>query len=346
MIKRRRKPTAPASKMADIARLAGVSASTVSRALAGSPLVAKAKREEILRLAQEHGYVINAVARNLRLKRTQTISVVIPMGHDSGQHLTDPFFIEMLGHLADEITLRGYGMLLQKILPSDSEWLPQLIGGGRSDGIVVVGQSTEHEALEAASAYYKPLVVWGGHLPQQSYCTVGSDNVGGARAAVEHLLATGRRRIVFLGDPKAAELQLRHDGYRLALQGAPKGTAPPRVLHAALNPEAAYAAVRQALQSGPAFDAVFAASDVSAISAIRAISAAGKRVPQDIAVVGFDDISLAAHTTPSLTTVHQDLQRGARTLIELLLKRMDGEDTSTVLLPTKLVVRESSAAAG
>jgi len=128
------------------------------------------------------------------------------------------------------------------------------------------------------------------------------------------------------------------------LQGAPKGTAPPRVLQAALNPEAAYAAVRQALQSGPPFDAVFAASDVSAISAIRAISAAGKRVPQDIAVVGFDDISLAAHTTPSLTTVHQDLQRGARTLVELLLKRMEGEETSTVLLPTKLVVRESSAA--
>ncbi|MFM1887384.1 MAG: hypothetical protein RL026_2541 [Pseudomonadota bacterium] len=344
MMKRRRKNSAPASKMADIARLAGVSASTVSRALAGSTLVAKPKRDEILRLAQEHGYVINAVARNLRLKRTQTISVVIPMGHDSGQHLTDPFFIEMLGHLADEITLRGYGMLLQKILPSSGDWLPQLIGAGRSDGIIVVGQSTEHAALEAASAHYKPLVVWGGHLPQQSYCTVGSDNVGGARAAVEHLIQTGRRRIVFLGDPTAPELRLRYDGYCLALASGPKGLAPPKTLPTPLNGDAAFAAVRQALAHNQSFDAVFAATDVTAISAIRAISAAGKRVPQDIAVVGFDDISLAALTTPSLTTVRQDLERGARTLVELLLKRMDGEETSTVLLPTRLVLRESSAA--
>src|SRR6187551_2894587 len=101
MAKRRR--TAPA-KMTDIAKLAGVHVSTVSRALAGSPLVGRRQREKILKLARERGYSVNAAARNLRLQRTQTISVVIPLGHEAGQTLTDPFFVEMLGHLADEIT--------------------------------------------------------------------------------------------------------------------------------------------------------------------------------------------------------------------------------------------------
>ena len=97
------------AKMSDIARLAGVSASTVSRALAGSALVATKKREEIMRLARERGYVVNTTARNLRLQRTQALSVAIPLGHETSQPLTDPFFMEMLGHLADAITERGYG---------------------------------------------------------------------------------------------------------------------------------------------------------------------------------------------------------------------------------------------
>ena len=133
--------------MADIARLAGVHSSTVSRALAGSPLVARKKREQILKLARERGYVINSSASNLRLQRTQTISVAIPLGHEAGQALTDPFFVEMLGHLADEITQRGYGMFLQKILPPMDNWLSRLIASHRADGIIIVG--SEHRACDA-----------------------------------------------------------------------------------------------------------------------------------------------------------------------------------------------------
>lgn len=155
--RRRSKPP----KMADIAELAGVHPSTISRALAGSPLVAKKKRDEILKLARERGYVINSAARNLRLQRTQTISVVIPLGHEAGQALTDPFFMEMIGYLADEITQRGYGMFLQKILPPMDDWLLRLIASQRTDGIIIIGQSTEHKAIEAAASNYQPLVVWG-----------------------------------------------------------------------------------------------------------------------------------------------------------------------------------------
>lgn len=339
MNKRRR---ALPAKMADIARLAGVSASTVSRALAGSPLVAAAKREEISRLARERGYVVNTTARNLRLQRTQTLGVIVPLGHEAGQPLTDPFLMEMLGHLADAISERGYGMFLRKVLPPMEGWLPDLLASHRADGLILIGQGTEHAALEEAAASYRPMVVWGGHLPHQSYCTVGSDNVGGARAAVEHLLRVGRQRIVFLGDPAAPEIGLRYAGYRLALEHAGKVVAAPRVVPAQLTAEAADEAIRAHIGTGERCDALFCASDVIAASALRALTAAGLSVPGDVAVVGFDDIALAAHANPPLSTVRQDLARGSRMLVDLLVRRLAGEDTSSATLPGELIIRQSS----
>ncbi len=336
----------PASaKMADIARLAGVSASTVSRALAGSTLVAHKKRDEIVSIAAKHGYVINAAARNLRLQRTQTINVVIPLGHETSQSLSDPFFVEILGYLADEITQRGYGMLLKKVVPPMTDWLPRLINANRADGLIIIGQSTEHRALQSAAAGYRPMVVWGGHQQRQRYCTVGTDNTAGALAAVEHLIATGRRHIVFLGDPSVPEIELRYEGYRLALKRGPRGLAPERIVRAHLTADTAYEAMRAFLRENGTCDAVFCASDVIAISAISAITASRLRVPGDVAVVGFDDIALAAHTNPPLTTVRQDLPRGARMLVELLFQRMNGEEAPSATMPATLVVRESSAPA-
>jgi DNA-binding LacI/PurR family transcriptional regulator len=328
--------------MAELARAARVSVSTVSRALAGSPLVAVKKRDQILALAGQRGYVVNSQARNLRLRRTQTLSVVIPLGHEAGQTLTDPFMVEMLGHLADEITQRGYGMFLQKVLPPMEHWLEKLIASSRSDGIIVIGQSTEHAALESAAARYGPLVVWGGHLDRrQSYCTVGSDNVGGARLAVEHLLQTGRRRVVFLGDPAVPEISLRYQGYRLALEGAGRHL-PAQLVPAHLTADTAYEAMRAFIGNGARFDAVFAATDVIAISALRALAASGLSVPKDVGVVGFDDISLAGFTNPRLSTVRQDIKRGAHMLVDLLFRRLNGEDTPSATMAAELVVRDSS----
>lgn len=327
------------AKMADIARLAGVSPSTVSRALAGSPLVAASKRDAIHRLARERGYVVNTTARNLRLQRTQSISVVIPLGHAAGQPLTDPFFSEMISHLADCITQRGHGVFLQKVVPPMDDWLPRLIASHKSDGIVVVGQSTEHATLEAAAASYRPLVVWGGHLARQSYCTVGTDNVAGAMAAVQHLIGRGRRRIVFLGDPAVPEIGLRYQGFQIAHERAAQSG---RHVSAHLTAATAYEAMRAFIRSGEKFDAVFGATDVIALSAVRAVIAAGMSVPGDVAVVGYDDIAMAAHANPSLSTVRQDVQRGASLLVDALFRRMDGEETPSATMPAELVIRESS----
>jgi DNA-binding LacI/PurR family transcriptional regulator len=339
MVKRRRSPP---SKMADIARLARVHTSTVSRALSGSPLVGRPLRERILKLARDRGYVINSSASNLRRRRTQTISVAIPLGHEAGQALTDPFFMEILGHLADEITQRGYGMFLQKILPPMDDWLPRLIASQRSDGIIIVGQSTEHAAIEAAATSYKPMVVWGGHLAHQSYCSVGTDNMSGGRMVVEHLIQMGRRRIVFVGDPAVPEIKQRLAGYRHALSHA-SGKIPERIVPAHLTAEAAYEAMRAFIRRGAQFDAVFGATDIIALSAIRAITAAGLAVPRDVAVVGFDDIAISAHFNPTLTTMRQDIARGARMLVELLFRRLNGEDTPSATMPAELIVRESSS---
>lgn len=330
--------------MADVARLAGVHISTVSRALSGSHLIGASQRERILSLARERGYVLNTAASNLRLQRTQTLSVVIPLHHEKGQPLSDPFFVSMLGYLADEITQRGYGMFLKKVLPPTRDWLQLLIKSHRADGIIVIGQSTEHAALEAVAKNYRPLVVWGGHLQQQSYCTVGSDNAGGARAAVEHLIQGGRKRIVFMGDSTIPEMRLRHDGYRLALAQASRGAARDVQVSSHMTADTAYESMLAYIREGGKFDAVFAATDVIAISAIRAVVASGLSVPKDVAVVGFDDIPISAYTNPPLTTVRQDLQRGAKILVDLVLRRIDGEDTPSATMPAELVIRESSVA--
>src|SRR5262249_7181527 len=203
-------------------------------------------------------------------------------------------------------------MFLQKVVPPMQDWLTNLIGSGRADGILVIGQSTEHKTLQAVASTYLPLVVWGGHLKDQAYCTVGRDNFGGAFAAAEHLVRTGRRHIVFLGDTNAPEFRLRYEGYERALERAPRGVARPQLVPAHLTADTAYESMRAFIRSGGKFDAVFAATDVIAISAMRAITASGLSIPRDVAVVGFDDIAIAAHTTPPLTTVRQDMAHGAR----------------------------------
>ena len=329
-------------KMADIARMSGVSISTVSRALSGSPLIPEATRDMIAEIAKTQGYVINPFARGLRLQRTQTIGVVIPLGHGGGQLITDPFFLEMLGRLADEITLRGYEILLSKIAPPKPGWLDRLIQAQRTDGLVIIGQSDQHEALNLAAQYYPPLVVWGAHLPQQNYCVVGLDNAAGGRLATEHLISLGRRRIAFLGDPNLPEIGQRHEGYLTACRNAGLVYDPDLDAPVAFTARTAEEAAARFVAAHPDFDGLFAASDVIALAAIDALKRSGRRVPEDVAVVGFDDSTIAAHTHPPLTTVRQDLALAAKLMIDHLFERIDeGRPMGTTLTP-ELVVRGSS----
>lgn len=329
-------------KMADIARMAGVSISTVSRALAGNPLIPKTLRDQIVEIAQTHGYVVNQSARSLRLRKTDTIGVIIPLAHEAGQLISDPFFLEMVGRLADEITRRNYSVLLNKVIVTETGWLERIIQSHRADGLLLIGQSTQHDALNAVSGTYKPMVVWGAQLPGQRYCAVGSDNVEGGRLAVAHLASSGRQRIAFFGAPDAPEAIQRFEGYKQGLAEAGLSFDPALVISTPYTLEEAQVAVAEFLAKGLAFDAAFAFSDVIALAVIGALTEAGRTVPGDVAVVGFDDIVLARHSAPPLTTVRQDLAFGARAMVDLLFRRMAGEDAPSTLVPVELVVRASS----
>jgi len=331
-------------KMSDIARLCGVSTSTVSRALAGSPLIQEATREMIIEIADANGYVINPLARGLRLQRTNTIGVVFPLGAITAQLISDPFFQQMLGHMVDEISLRGYQILISKVTPPKPGWLRELIKAHRTDGMVVIGQSDQHAALNDAGQVYRPLVVWGAHLPDQQYCVVGLDNEAGGRMATEHLISIGRRRIAFLGDASPPEIHQRHQGYLAACRAAGLEVNARLDMPAAFSPQQAEAAAERLLAANPDVDAIFAASDVIALSALQVLRRAGRRVPEDVAVVGFDDADVASHSNPPLTTVRQDLAHAAKLMVDQLFRRLDGETTDGVTLPPQLIIRQSTVA--
>lgn len=329
-----------ASTLAELAKLAGVSIATVSRSLAGNPTIAKATRERIAALAQEHGFQINQAARNFRLKKTGSIGVVLPLGHETDQHLSDPFFMGLLGPLADALAERGHDLLLSRVIPRHDRWLDAIVDAGRVDGLIVIGQSDQIDVIERVANRYEPLVVWGEHVPGHRQITVGTDNVAGGRAAAKHLLGQGRSRLAFFGNPDVPEFAARYDGFRQAIREAGKDGGMLLPVH--LTTEASYAAITDFLCGNPPPDGVVAASDVIAMSALQVLSERGVRVPQDVGVVGYDDVVVAKHTSPPLTTIRQDVERGAKLLVELLYERIAGREVTSVSMPPELVLRGSA----
>lgn len=331
--------------MADIAQLAGVSESTVSRALSGSPLIGKQTRERVLRVARDANYTVNINARNLRQKQTRTIEVNIPLAKEYGrQHMSDPFYLDMLGVIADALSERHYDLLLTKRAPWAEGMGASSIQSGRADGIIIMGQGQDLASLRTFTSLYSQVVVWGAHLREDNYVVVGTDNVAGGKIATEHLMRLGRRRIAFLGDIAEPEIRLRREGYRRALENSPLGFDPDLVFSAPFDGNEARVAAARMVNSGVSFDSIFCASDVIAMSAINALRHEGLRVPDDVAIVGYDDITIAANFDPSITTVSQQIQQGGRIMVDLLLKAIAAEPIETTLLPVRLKVRESCGA--
>lgn len=331
---------ATVSTLAQLAELAGVSVSTVSRSLSGNPAIKAATRERIGALAKQHGFKINQAARNLRLKRTGAIGVVLPLGHEVDQHLSDPFFMSLLGPLADALTERGHDLLLSRIIPRDEQWLDAIVDSGRVDGVIVIGQSDQFRSIERVACRYGPMVVWGAKEAGACQVTVGSDNVAGGRIAAEYLLGRGRSRLAFFGNPQVPEFAARYEGFQAAI--AASGRASGTLLPVHLTTEAAYAAIAEFLGGNPPPDGIVAASDVIAMSALQVLSERGVRVPQDVSVVGYDDVAVARYTSPPLTTVRQDVARGAALLVDLLFRRIEGAVVEAVTMPPELVLRASA----
>lgn len=332
--------TSAVRSIADLAKIAGVSISTVSRALTGKGTLNPDTRERIRALAASYEFHLNVAAQNLRLGRTGSIAVLLPLGHERDQNLSDPFFSAMLGSLADALSERGYDLLLRRVLPDTDDWLDVFVRSGRADGVIVIGQSNQSAVLDRVAEHYHPLVVWGAMDATSACTTVGTDNHEGGALAARHLLERGRTRLAFFGQSDAPEFVARRDGFLNALPEDIRDKV--ALVPIPLTSDASHAAAYAWFAEGHRPDGIFAASDIIAMSAVAAATDLGIAVPQDLAVIGFDDLPVSQLSKPPLTTVRQDIEAGARKLVELLLQRMTGEYTRSVQFTPKLIERQSS----
>jgi len=324
----------------ELAQLAGVSAGTVSRALAGNSLVNARTRTRIEALAREHDFRPNQMASRLRMKRTGLVGVVIPLGHERHQHVSDPFFMAMLGKMADVITESGNDLLLSRVIPTTASWLTDIVDSGLLDGVLLIGQSDQYDVIERVAQRYAPLVAWGHNRPGQTHCSVGMDNFAAGKLAAAHLVRRGARRLAFLGDLHGPEIAARCDGFAAgAAQAGLQVTLLP--MHLAADDMEADITHQSDLMAAK-FDGVLAASDMIAMRTLRALTDRSVDIPGQVAVIGFDDLELASHTIPRLSTIRQEIAQGAATMIEMLFRRINGEDTESVVMPPKLILRDSA----
>ncbi len=328
------------ARLEDIAREAGVSISTVSRALNDSPAVKRRTKQEIWKIARAHDYDFRSTMPNGPIGAHATIAVIVPAPQARETRVADPFFLELLAGIAEAARERNVDLVMSHLSPRSAEDIEYAMSTSRATGMIFIGQSSLHKAFNTFAASENRFVVWGADFADAAYCTVGSDNVAGGRRAVSHLTRLGRERILFLGDTEAPEAEQRHRGYRLALEEAGLAIDDALTLPAHFDVHSAEAATRSAIDQGISFDGVFAASDLIAIGAIRALTRSGRRVPADVSVVGYDNIPAASLVTPRLTTIDQDANLAGRMLVSKLIDTTCGPGASQ-RLETSLLIRDS-----
>lgn len=311
----------------------------MSRALSGSGLVSEQTRRRVIRAAQALNYAVDVNARNLRSRSTRTLALLLHEDPAADASAINPFFLAMLGAVTRAAAERRYDVVVS-FQQASADWVADYGHAKRADGFLFLGYGDYLgwvEKMRSLQAVEAPFVTWGPVLPDQPGVFVGSDNIGGARAATKHLLRLGRTEIVFVGDTseRCPEFRQRYEGYAAAVGAAARAVSADNAEHAGR------AAVERLLAEGDRFDGLFCASDLIAVGALRAIRTAGLRAPEDVAVVGFDDLHAAAWTSPALTTVRQDTAAAGRALVEALLDLIAGRPVASQLVPTELVVRES-----
>ncbi|MFM6950276.1 MAG: LacI family DNA-binding transcriptional regulator [Novosphingobium sp.] len=340
-----RKPSSKPTSF-DIAYLAGVSQPTVSRALRGSKSVSLATRQRIQEIARELNYSVDKNASSLRSQRSHTIALLFFEDPTPDGANINPFFLAMLGAITRATANRGLDLLIsfQKM---EDDWHTRYQDSHRADGLILLGYgdyTAYTERLAELVEHDTRFVRWGSVEVEKIGSTVGTDNVAAGRLAGEHLLGLGRKRIAFIGqaDEHYPEFADRYRGLGEAM-GAAGLVADPALQVPALSSEGdGRAAIKALLERGAEFDAVFAASDLIAIGAMRALADAGIKVPDDVAVMGFDDIPAASLTNPPLTTVQQDLIAAGELLVETLAEQIENRVSTNRVLAPRLMIRAST----
>lgn len=343
--------TVPRPTLEAVAARAGVSRATVSRVVNGSDGVREPLAERVRQAVDELGYVPNQAARSLVTKRHDAVAVIV--AEPETRVFADPFFARQLRGISKELTAHDNQLVL--LLTEDRDdhvRVGRYLAGGHVDGALVFSLHIDDPLPELIQRAGLPTVFGGrpdfnGGRGGVSY--VDSDNRGGARDAVRHLLGLGRRRVAHItGALDQTSAVDRHDGYRDVMADAD----PRLVARGDFTPASGERAMRELLGRHPGLDAVFAANDLMAAGALRVLREHGRRVPEDVAVVGFDDmLPIAEQTDPPLTTVRQDIEEMGRLMARLLLRDLDHtgmpEETSGarpdgLILPTTLIRRSSA----
>jgi DNA-binding LacI/PurR family transcriptional regulator len=324
----------------DVAERAGVSQSTVSRALRGSPGVNAETRARVSAASRELGYVVDRHASSLRLKSSETIALVTICRPGEDRSAINPFYFALLGSIAAATSARGFNLLVS-FQESPGNFRADFVASGLADAMIVIGTTSNRPAWQyfaEAQASGLDFTCWGS--PGDPFHWMRSDNEVGGRLAAEHLIASGRRRIAFVGPQQSPQRQFdeRRDGFtaELAAHGiAPVVIAPPPApdRHAQ-----GVAAATDLLAAHPDIDAIFAASDMLALGVLQGLKDAGRRVPGDIALIGFDGIRAGTLVDPALSTIEPDLDAAGEALVAMALEDVDHSRSGT-RIPVRLALR-------
>ncbi|MDT3439799.1 LacI family DNA-binding transcriptional regulator [Pseudofrankia sp. BMG5.37] len=335
----RRAPT-----LEEVAELAGVSRATVSRVVNGSSRVSAEAQAAVNEAIAQLGYVPNRAARSLVTRRTDTLVLIVHERPDTV--FADPFFASVLRGVNQALSPTEFQLvLLQAQGEAQRDRALRYVGNGHVDGVLLISLHGDDIMPNAITAAGVPLVMAGRLLAGNPVDYVDADNVGGARDAARYLLGAGRRRLATIAGPPDMSVGIdRLRGFTEAVRQAGDEVSAGRVAVGDFTEESGQRAAARLLADHPDIDALFAASDLMAMGALRTLREAGRRVPDDVAVVGFDDAAFAAYADPPLTTVRQPVELMGQEMVRLLLARITDPFTepTEIILPTSLVTRDSA----
>ncbi|WP_411070277.1 LacI family DNA-binding transcriptional regulator [Streptomyces sp. cmx-4-25] len=330
----------------EVAARAGVGRGTVSRVVNGSPKVSEQTRAAVERAVAELGYIPNRAARALAGSRADAVALVVP--ETEARLFAEPYFLDIIRGVSAELADADKQLLLTLIRSEqERQRFEQYLAAQRVDGVLLVSVHGDDPLPDRVRALGLPAVLNGRRSRDESVAFVDSDNTGAGRTAVAHLAARGRTAVATITGPLDMYVaRCRLDGYREGLAGAGLAADEGLVATGDFTEEGGRRAMRELLDRRPGLDAVFAASDVMAAGARAVLREAGRRVPDDVALVGVDDSAVARHLDPPLTSVRQPIEEMGRAMARLLLEEIaspgDPDDQPRRILPTELVVRASS----
>ena len=334
----------PAPTLEEVARLAAVSTATVSRVVNRSPKVRADTRKAVEKAIDRLGYVPNRAARSLVTKRTDTIALVV--SESESRVFSDPFFPSIVQGITTAIADTELQLLLL-LARGEREHVKveRYIRHGHVDGVILMSLHGDDPLPRALTDARIPTVLSGRPRPGERLPYVDADNRGGARAATSHLLSSGRSKVATITGPLDMTVGIdRFEGYADALRDAGQRMRKGLVENGDFSKDAGARAMKALLRRHPDLDGVFVANDPMAIGALETLQGLGRQVPDDVAVIGFDDVADAAATDPPLTTVRQPLELMTEAMAELLLRRIDdaSADDEFVVCPTRLIHRASA----